>query len=253
MCDRLYMISSPFDQFEITRIVPLQIGNVFDLSITNSTIYMAIAVGVYFILYELNIATGTIVPGRWQGVLEITFGAIVSMVMENVGDGKYVGMIWVLFISLAIMNMVGLVPYTFTPTAHIVIGMGLSVSILIGVTLLGIENYGINYLAMMMPGGSPIALAPLLVMIELVSQLAKGVSLGVRLAANIMAGHLLFAILAGFAFNMLIAGGIVTVVSIFPILLVVFITVLECAVALIQAYVFSILTTIYINDAVHIH
>lgn len=149
--------------------------------------------------------------------------------------------------------MVGLVPYTFTPTAHIVIGMGLSVSILIGVTLLGIENYGINYLAMMMPGGSPIALAPLLVMIELVSQLAKGVSLGVRLAANIMAGHLLFAILAGFAFNMLIAGGIVTVVSIFPILLVVFITVLECAVALIQAYVFSILTTIYINDAVHIH
>lgn len=151
------------------------------------------------------------------------------------------------------MNMVGLVPYTFTPTAHIVIGMGLSVSILIGVTLLGIENYGINYLAMMMPGGSPIALAPLLVMIELVSQLAKGVSLGVRLAANIMAGHLLFAILAGFAFNMLIAGGIVTVVSIFPILLVVFITVLECAVALIQAYVFSILTTIYINDAVHIH
>lgn len=151
------------------------------------------------------------------------------------------------------MNMVGLVPYTFTPTAHIVIGMGLSVSILIGVTLLGIENYGINYLAMMMPGGSPIALAPLLVMIELVSQLAKGVSLGVRLAANIMAGHLLFAILAGFAFNMLVAGGIVTVVSIFPILLVVFITVLECAVALIQAYVFSILTTIYINDAVHIH
>lgn len=214
---------------------------------------MAIAVGVYFLLYELNISTATIVPGRWQGVLEITFGAIVSMVMENIGDGKYVSMIWVLFISLAIMNMVGLVPYTFTPTAHIVIGMGLSVSILIGVTLLGIENYGINYLAMMMPGGSPIALAPLLVMIELVSQLAKGVSLGVRLAANIMAGHLLFAILAGFAFNMLVAGGIVTAVSIFPILLVVFITVLECAVALIQAYVFSILTTIYINDAVHIH
>lgn len=149
--------------------------------------------------------------------------------------------------------MIGLVPYTFTPTAHIVIGLGMSVSILIGVILLGIENYGINYLGMMMPGGSPMILAPLLVMIELVSQLAKGVSLGVRLAANIMAGHLLFAILGGFAFKMIITGGVITAISIFPILLVIFITVLECAVALIQAYVFSILTTIYINEAIHIH
>lgn len=155
--------------------------------------------------------------------------------------------------SIGIMNMIGLVPYTFTPTAHIVVGLGMSVSILIGVILLGIENYGINYLGMMMPGGSPMVLAPLLVMIELVSQLAKGVSLGVRLAANIMAGHLLFAILGGFAFKMLVTGGIITVISIFPILLVIFITVLECAVALIQAYVFSILTTIYINEAIHIH
>lgn len=155
--------------------------------------------------------------------------------------------------SIGIMNMIGLVPYTFTPTAHIVIGLGMSVSILIGVILLGIENYGVNYLGMMMPGGSPMILAPLLVMIELVSQLAKGVSLGVRLAANIMAGHLLFAILGGFAFKMIITGGVITAISIFPILLVIFITVLECAVALIQAYVFSILTTIYINEAIHIH
>lgn len=155
--------------------------------------------------------------------------------------------------NLAIMNIIGIVPYTFTPTAHIVIGLGMSVSILIGVTILGIENYGSNYVAMMMPGGSPMVLAPFLVMIELISQLAKGVSLGVRLAANITAGHLLFAILSGFAYTMLTAGGIVTVLSVFPIMVVVFITVLEMAVALIQAYVFSILTTIYINDSVHLH
>ncbi len=96
------------------------------------------------------------------------------------------------------MNLVGIVPYTFTPTAHIVIGLGMSVSILIAVTYLGIENYGSNYLAMMMPGGSPLVLAGFLVAIEFISQLAKGVSLGVRLAANITAGHLLFAILSGF-------------------------------------------------------
>lgn len=155
--------------------------------------------------------------------------------------------------NLAIMNIVGIVPYTFTPTAHIVIGLGLSVSILIGVTLIGVENYGSNYVAMMMPGGSPMVLAPFLVMIELISQLAKGVSLGVRLAANITAGHLLFAILSGFTFTMMTAGGLITVLSVFPMLIVVFITVLEMAVALIQAYVFSILTTIYINDSVHIH
>jgi F-type H+-transporting ATPase subunit a len=155
--------------------------------------------------------------------------------------------------NLSIMNIVGIVPYTFSPTAHIVVGIGMSVSILIGVTLLGLENYGSNYLAMMMPGGSPLVLAPFLVVIELISQLAKGVSLGVRLAANITAGHLLFAILSGFAFQMLTAGGIITILSIFPILIVVFITVLEMGVALIQAYVFSILTTIYINDSIHIH
>jgi F-type H+-transporting ATPase subunit a len=104
-----------------------------------------------------------------------------------------------------------------------------------------------------MPSGSPIALAPLLVGIELVSHLAKAVSLGARLVANITAGHLLFCILSGFAFKMMIAGGVITILSIFPILIVLFITVLEMAVALIQAYVFSILTAIYINDAVHIH
>ncbi len=155
--------------------------------------------------------------------------------------------------NLAIMNIIGIVPYTFTPTAHIVIGIGLSVTILIGVTIIGIENYGSNYVAMMMPGGSPMLLAPFLVMIELISQLAKGISLGVRLAANITAGHLLFAILSGFAYTMLTAGGIITVLSVFPMMVVVFITVLEMAVALIQAYVFSILTTIYINDSVHLH
>ena len=151
------------------------------------------------------------------------------------------------------MNMVGLVPYTFTPTAHIIVGFGMSLSILISVILLGIDNYGSNYLAMMMPSGSPLILAPFLVVVELVSQLAKGVSLGVRLAANITAGHLLFAILSGFAFTMLTAGGVLTVLSVFPIMVVVFITVLEIGVAMIQAYVFSILTAIYIGESIHLH
>jgi len=151
------------------------------------------------------------------------------------------------------MNFIGIVPYTFTPTAHIVVAMGLSVSIFMGVMYLGFENYGSNYLAMMMPSGSPMGLAFFLVMIELVSQLAKAVSLGVRLSANITAGHLLFAILSGFTYTMLCVGGLISLLSFFPLLVVVFITILEMAVAVIQAYVFSILTSIYINDAIHIH
>ena len=151
------------------------------------------------------------------------------------------------------MNLVGLVPYTFTPTAHLIVGFGMSLSILISVILLGLENFGVNYLSMFMPAGSPLILAPFLVIVELVSHLAKGISLGVRLVANITAGHLLFAILSGFAFTMLTAGGVITVLSIFPIAVVVFITILEIGVALIQAYVFSILAAIYIGESIHLH
>lgn len=247
------ILGSPFEQFEIVRIIPLRLGDTLDLSITNSTVYLAFALGIYTIAYKINIEKGYLVPTRWQAVIELIYGQIVSMVMDNIGEGKYVPLIWTIFINLAIMNLVGIVPYTFTPTAHIIIGFGMSLSILIAVTYLGFENYGSNYLAMMMPSGSPMVLAIFLVVIELISQLAKGVSLGVRLAANITAGHLLFAILSGFTWTMLTAGGILSVLSIFPMLIVIFITVLEMAVALIQAYVFSILTSIYVSEAIHIH
>lgn len=146
-----------------------------------------------------------------------------------------------------------MVPFTFAPTAHIIVGIGMSFSILIGVFLIGLENHRSNYFAMMMPSGAPIQLAPLLVGIELVSFLAKGVSLGVRLACNITAGHCLLAILSGFAFTMLTSGGILSVLSVFPIFIVIFVTVLEIGVAIIQAFVFTLLTVIYINDSIHLH
>ncbi len=246
------LIASPFEQFEIIRIIPLKLGS-FDISVTNSTLYIIFALLIYNIAYKINIDNGMLVPTRWQAAIELIYVQIVNMVMDNIGDGRYIPLIWTIFINLSIMNLVGIVPYTFTPTAHIIVGFGMSLSILIAVTYLGFNNYGVNYLASLYPAGSPMAIAAFLVVIELISQLARGVSLGVRLAANITAGHLLFAILSGFAWTMLTAGGIISVLSIFPVLIVVFITVLEIAVALIQAYVFSILTSIYINDSIHIH
>ena len=215
--------------------------------------YMLYAVIIYQIIYKINIAEGKLVPGRWQTVVELAYAQIIGLVMDNIGEGRYVPMIWALFVNLSIMNLVGIVPYTFSPTAHIVVGIGMSVSILIGVTLLGIENHKSNYLSMLMPGGAPLALAPFLVVIELVSQLAKGLSLGIRLAANITAGHLLFVIISGFAFTMITAGGILSVLSVMPIFIILFITILEIAVALIQAYVFSLLTAIYVGESIHLH
>lgn len=246
---------SHFDQFEIIRLVPIHpIGNL-DISITNSTVFMLIAVGTFFGLMQVE--KGYLVPTRWQSVIEIVYETTYNLVKENIGTSKeetrFFPFIFVLFIFLALMNMFGLVPYTFTPTSHIFVTFGLSLSIFLAVNIIGLSNYKLDFFAMFMPTGSPLWLAPFLVIIEFVSHCAKAISLGVRLAANITAGHLLFAILSGFTWNMLTAGGWIAVLSIFPLFIVLFITLIEMAVAIIQAYVFCLLTTIYINDAVHLH
>jgi ATP synthase subunit 6 len=246
------MINSIFEQFEIIRLLPIHPFGNLDLSITNSTLFMIIAAILIYVL--LNIKKD-IVPGRWQSIIEIIYENIYNMVKDNIGTvgAKYYPFILTLFLFIGFMNIIGIVPYTFTPTAHIVVTFGMSLSIWLGCTILSIKNFKSDFLAMFMPAGSPIVLAPFLVLIELVSYAAKALTLGVRLAANITAGHLLFAILAGFTFKLFIAGGFATLISLFLMLIVIFITILEIAVALIQAYVFSLLTTIYINDTIHLH
>lgn len=244
---------SAFDQFEIIRIIPIHPFGNLDLSITNSTIFMAIAVGYFLWIYNTNVSN--IVPGRWQSIIEIVYENILNVVKDNIGkEGKqYFPLILTLFIFIALMNLFGIIPYTFTPTAHIVVTFGLSLSIFLGVTLLGFVNHKSDYISMFMPAGSPMVLAPFLVLIEFVSHTAKAISLGVRLAANITAGHLLFSILSGFTWTMFIHGGFLTIASIFPFGIVFFITVLEMAVAVIQAYVFVLLTSIYISESIHLH
>ena len=146
------------------------------------------------------------------------------------------------------LNILGLFPYVFVPTAQIVVTLGISVSIIIAVTLLGLFTFKLNFLSIIMPGGVPLVLAPFLVVIETVSYIIRAIWLGVRLAANISAGHLLFAILSGFAFNMISSGKIIS--SLLPMSIMVFITLLEIMVAVIQAYVFCLLTTIYLGDTI---
>lgn len=175
------------------------------------------------------------------------------VVYDNLGKAgqKYFPFVLCLFLFIVVLNVLGLFPYVFTPTVHIIVTFGLSLSIVMGVTLLGFFIFKFNFLSILMPAGAPLGLAPALVMVEVLSYVSRAISLGVRLAANLIAGHLLFTIISGFAFNMLING--LVVLSFFPILIMTFITLLEMAVAVIQAYVFCLLTAIYLGDTVALH
>nr|WHI93303.1 ATP synthase F0 subunit 6 [Acanthopathes thyoides] len=227
-----------FDQFKIVMLFVL----------TNSSMMMIITVAVGLLLFK----GVKLIPNRWQSIIESIYDHLHGVVKDNLGQEglKYFPFIISLFLFIVFLNVLGLFPYVFTPTVHIVVTLGLSFSIVIGVTLAGIWKFKWNFLSILMPDGAPLGLAPLLVLIETVSYISRAISLGVRLAANLSAGHLLFAILAGFSFSMLTAGGLL---SLFPLLIMVFITLLEMAVAVIQAYVFCLLTTIYLADTIVLH
>nr|WAJ54440.1 ATP synthase subunit 6 [Lillipathes sp. USNM 1457355] len=227
-----------FDQFKIVVLFAL----------TNSSMMMMITVAVGLLLFK----GVRLVPNRWQSIIEYIYDHFHGVVKDNLGpEGlKYFPFIISLFLFIVFLNVLGLFPYVFTPTVHIVVTLGLSFSIVIGVTLAGIWKFKGDFLSILMPDGAPLGLAPLLVLIETVSYISRAISLGVRLAANLSAGHLLFAILAGFSFSMLTAGGLI---SLFPLVIMVFITLLEMAVAIIQAYVFCLLTTIYLADTIVLH
>lgn len=249
------MSYSFFDQFEILRLITIHPFGNLDISITNATVFMFIPLFIFLFLFNTNSNNGLVVPGRYQSVLEIVYTTVDDMVKENIPDGgaRFFPFILALFVFLALMNLIGLIPYTFTPTSHGAVSFGLSFSLFFGCSIIAFGKFGLDYFSMFMPAGAPMAMAPFLVIIEFISHLAKPISLGLRLAANITAGHLLFAILSSFIWQMLTAGGLIAVAGLFPLAIALFITVLEIGVALIQAYVFCLLTTIYLNDSIHLH
>jgi ATP synthase subunit 6 len=234
------MTASYFDQFGIVSIIP---------GLTNSSLMLILS--IIFIIGFFNV--NKLIPGRWQSIIEIVYDHWIVLVKDSLGikGSKYFPFVFSLFLLIAWLNVLGLFPYVFTVGTHIIVTFGLSLSILIVVTILGIKNFKADFFSMLMPQGAPMGLAPLLVLIETASYLSRAISLGVRLAANLSAGHLLFAILASFAYQMLV--GDLVLLSIFPIAIMVFITILEIAVAMIQAYVFCLLTTIYLGDTINLH
>lgn len=250
-----FMIFTPLEQFSIVSYIPFHIGNIY-FSFTNSSFYLMLTTGLVFLLFYLVTQNGGyLVPSRWQSIVEMIYEFVVSLVDEQIGTKgrKYFPLIFTTFVFLLFTNLIGMIPYSFTATSHFVVTFGLSLSLFIGITIVGFQTHGLHFFSFLLPKGAPLALAPLLVVLELVSYCFRAVSLGVRLFANMMAGHTLVKILSGFAWTMLSVGGLLAVASVVPFVVVFALTGLEIGVACLQAYVFTILTCIYLNDAINLH
>jgi ATP synthase subunit 6 len=246
---------SPLEQFAVSRLLPIHWG-ALDISFTNSALYLVLAATA--ILWTTGLVFhggGRVVPTRWQSFVELVYGFVAGLVSEQVGPAgrRYFAMLYALFLLLLSANLIGMIPYSFTATSHLAVTFGLSLSVFLGVTIVGFMHHGLHFFSFLLPKGAPLALAPLLVVLELVSYSFRAVSLGVRLFANMMAGHTLVKILSGFSWTMFGAGGLLAVGGLIPFLMVLALTGLEIGVACLQAYVFTILTAIYLNDAIALH
>ena len=238
---------SPLSQFEIKTLVPIRIGDL-DVSFTNSSLMMFITIAVATVFLVGGMSKRAMVPGRWQLTAEISYEFIASMLRDNVGKAgrPYFPLVFSLFIFILFGNMLGMLPYSFTFTSHIIVTFALAITIFIGVTVLGFIKHGIGFVKFFAPAGVPVYLLPLLVPIEIISYLSRPISLSVRLFANMMAGHTLLKVFGGFVIQMSYFG-------ILPLAFLVALIGLEILIAFLQAYVFAILTCLYINDALHMH
>ena len=240
-------MSNPMEQFVIKPIIPIKIGDI-DISFTNSALFMVLAVVVSTLLLGFCIRKRTIIPSVAQSVPETIYEFINSLIKENVGtEGlKYFPFIFTVFLFVAFGNMLGLLPYAFTFTSHLAAVGGLSLIALLFNVIIGIKKKKWGYLRTFMPKGIPAALAPLIIPIEMISFLSKPFSLTVRLVANMTVGHIMLKIIAGFVLALGVGG-------IIPIVFNSSIVVFELFIALLQAFIYTVLSCIYLGDAIHSH
>ncbi|MGD9800645.1 MAG: F0F1 ATP synthase subunit A [Parvularculaceae bacterium] len=253
--------AGPMEQFEILPIVPLTLGNI-DVSFTNSALWMTIGVVAIALFFFFATNRRALIPGRMQSVAEILHEFVANLVRDTIGhDGmKFFPYVFTLFIFILTANFFGLIPsipgsphnlHTFTTTSHIIVTFALAMLTITIVIIYGFAKNGLKFLKLFAPSGLPIWLMPILVPIEIISFLSRPVSLGVRLFANMLAGHIILKLFAGFVIALLGAGGFASILAIAPFLGSIAIFLLEFLVAALQAYVFAILTCIYLSDAAH--
>lgn len=251
------MFFSPLEQFAIIPLIPISISSNIFLSFTNSSLFMLLTISLVLLLFHLvTLNGGYLIPNAWQSLVEMIYEFVLNLVNEQISGPKthrFFPLVFVTFTFLLFCNLIGMIPYSFTVTSHFVVTLGLSLSLFIGVTIVGFQTHGLHFFSFLLPQGVPLALAPFLVLLEFISYCFRALSLGIRLFANMMAGHSLVKILSGFAWTMLSVGGLIQFASIVPFLIVVALTGLELGVACLQAYVFTILICIYLNDAINLH
>lgn len=242
---------NPLEQFQIKTLVPLEAGG-YNISFTNSSTFMVVAILAITLFMVIGTRQKALVPGRWQSMVEMSYEMIAGMIRDTVGSGgkKYFPFVFSLFMFVLFCNLIGMIPYTFTVTSHLVVTFALAAVVFLGVTLIGFAKHGLGYLKLFAPSGVPLPVLFLLVPIEIISYLMRPISLSVRLFANMMAGHVMLKVFAGFVVSL---GAILIPLGIFPLAFMVALTGLEVLVAVLQAYIFSILTCIYLNDAIHLH
>ena len=238
---------NPLEQFAVKKIIPLELFG-YDISFTNSSLIMMLALISIFILLTATCFRPSIIPSRVQMVGEIMFNLINDLLHNIAGEEakKYMPFIFTLFIFILICNLMGMLPFSFTVTSHIIVTFAMAIVVFIGVTVIGFIRHGFHYLSLFLPQGTPWALAPLMIVIELFAYLVRPISLSMRLAANMTAGHTIMKVIASFV----ILSGFF---GVFPFALLTLLTGFEIFVAVLQAYIFTILSCVYLSNAIKLH
>lgn len=246
------MATSPIEQFNVKPYFEFEVAGI-DVSFTNSSMWMVLVTLALTVFFLGGTRKNQLVPSRWQLVVEMSYSFIANLVKDNVGrEGKsYFPFVFTLFFFILGLNLAGMLPYSFTVTSHLAFNLAIALFVFVGVTVIGFIKNGFGYLKLFLPAGVPGWMMPLVVVIEIVSYFIRPISLSVRLFANMMAGHIMMKVFAGFIISMSAAGVFGAVASVAPFTINVLLTGLEILIAFLQAYVFAILTCIYLNDAMH--
>jgi F-type H+-transporting ATPase subunit a len=237
---------SPLAQFEVFPLVPLQLAG-HDISFTNASLWMMLAIFAASIVMFMGIRQRALVPNRWQSASEMLVEFVSGILRENAGkEGmKYFPLIFTVFMFILFCNLLGMIPTSFTVTSHIIVTFAMAAVLFCGIILIGLAKHGLHFFSLFLPKGTPLWMAWLMIIIELVSFLARPVSLSIRLAANMLAGHLLLKIIGGFV--------MIGLLGVFPFAFLLIFTGFEIFIACLQAYIFTLLACIYLNDALHLH
>lgn len=253
-----FWYKSPLDQFFIRNLFSIKADLLANLqiSLTNMGLYLFVATFIIIIMYTVATNYNLSIPNSWSLSQESIYSTVYSIVINQINANKgqmFFPFISALFIYILINNLVGMVPYSFAPTSHFILTFSISFTVVIGATLLGFYIHDLKFFSLFVPSGCPLGLLPLLVLIEFISYLARNVSLGLRLAANILSGHMLLNILSGFTYNIMTSGIIFFFLALLPLVFIIAFSGLEIGIAFIQAQVFVVLSCSYIKDALELH